>query len=88
MAYTKVTVDLRKRSMKLQAHDEMTEIFRCCKLPVNEVNFFAQLFSGIVIKYRRAVWTISKQDVVLRRQREAASQNLKRLKQCKCRPQL
>jgi len=33
---------------KTNAHDEMTEIFRCYKVPVNKVNFFAQWFSGII----------------------------------------
>ena len=48
MGYAKAAVDLRKSSIKLSNTMRRREIFPCYKSPVNKVNFFAQLFSGVV----------------------------------------
>ena len=68
LPYAKVTVDLRKSSTKIKAHDEMTEIFRCYKLQYNGYAVTSYIPSGLVsrdgiVPYRsvtriRRVWKI------------------------------
>ena len=48
LAYAEV-YRLAQKFHKTKAHDGMTKLFQCYKLPVNKVSF-AQLFYGIVNK--------------------------------------